>query len=135
PTMRKWWAVPTLPLPLTGTESALIRTNTMVEDRLIIEPRSSFSALNLREVWQYRDLLATLAGRDIKLRYKQTALGIAWVIVQPLMAAAIFAFVFGRVARLSSDGIPYFVFAYAGLLGWNAFNSTLTRASACLVGN
>lgn len=102
---------------------------------LVLEPRSGWAALNLLEVWQYRDLLFTLAGRDVKLRYKQTALGIVWVILQPLMAAAIFAFVFGRVAKLPSDGLPYFVFAYAGLLGWNAFNSTLTKASACIVEN
>jgi len=107
----------------------------MTESRTIIEPRSRFATLNVREIWEYRDLLWTLSGRDIKLRYKQTALGVAWVIAQPLIAAAIFAFVFGRVAKLSSDGLPYFLFAYAGLLGWNVFNSTLTKVSACLVGN
>jgi lipopolysaccharide transport system permease protein len=102
---------------------------------LVIEPRSGWSALHLLELWQYRDLLLTLAGRDVKLRYKQTALGVIWVILQPLLAAAIFAFVFGKVAKLPSDGLPYFLFAYAGLLGWNAFNSTLTKASACVVDN
>jgi lipopolysaccharide transport system permease protein len=107
----------------------------MTEARLIIERRSRFAALNFRELWQYRDLLWTLAGRVIKLRYKQTVLGVAWVIAQPLIAAAIFAFVFGRVAKLPSDGVPYFLFAYAGLLGWNVFNSTLTKVSACLIGN
>jgi lipopolysaccharide transport system permease protein len=102
---------------------------------LVIKPRSGWTALNLLEIWQYRDLLLTLAIRDVKLRYKQTALGVAWVILQPLLAAGIFSFVFGAVAKLPSDGLPYFVFSYAGLLGWNAFNSTLTKASACIVGN
>lgn len=94
-----------------------------------------WAALNLRELWQYRDLLLTLAERDVKLRYRQTALGVVWVILQPLLGALIFAFVFGRVANLSGGGVPYIVFAYAGLLGWNAFNSTLTKASSCIVGN
>jgi lipopolysaccharide transport system permease protein len=102
---------------------------------LIIRPTSGWSALNLREVWQFRDLLFTLAGRDLKLRYKQTALGVIWVILQPLMAAGIFAFVFAKVANLSSDGVPYFLFAFTGLLGWNLFANTLTKASGCLIGN
>ena len=102
---------------------------------LVIKPRSGWAALDLRELWQYRDLLLTLAIRDVKLRYKQTALGVTWVVLQPLLAAAIFTFVFGKVAKLPSDGLPYFIFAYAGMLGWNAFNSTLTKASACIVSN
>ena len=102
---------------------------------LVIKPTSGWQALDLREIWQYRDLLMTLAMRDVKLRYRQTALGVVWVILQPLLGAAIFAFVFGRVAKLPSDGVPYFLFAYAGLLGWNAFSSTLTKASAVLVGS
>jgi lipopolysaccharide transport system permease protein len=71
----------------------------------------------------------------VKLRYRQTALGVLWVVLQPLLAAGIFALVFGRVANLPSEGAPYFLFAFAGLLGWNLFSSTLTRASTCLVGN
>ncbi|HZO90238.1 MAG TPA: ABC transporter permease [Chthonomonadaceae bacterium] len=102
---------------------------------LVIRPTSGWQALNLRELWQFRDLLITLAIRDVKLRYRQTALGALWVVLQPLIAAGIFAFVFGRVARMPSDGVPYFLFAYAGLLGWNAFNSTLTKASNCMVQN
>lgn len=102
---------------------------------MVIEPRSGWSALNLIELWRYRDLLVTLAIRDVKLRYKQTALGVIWVILQPLLAAGIFTFVFGTVAKMPSEGLPYFVFSYAGLLAWNAFNSTLTKASASVVGN
>jgi lipopolysaccharide transport system permease protein len=86
-------------------------------------------------MWQFRDLLLALAERDVKLRYKQTALGVIWVVLQPLLGAGIFTFVFGRVAKFDSGGIPYFIFSYAGLLGWNAFNSTLSKGSACVLLN
>jgi lipopolysaccharide transport system permease protein len=76
-----------------------------------------------------------LGVRDIKLRYRQTVLGIAWVIFQPLLAAGIFSIVFGTIAHLSSNGTSYFVFSYAGLLAWNVFSSTLLKASGSVVGN
>ncbi|MBV9471211.1 MAG: ABC transporter permease, partial [Abitibacteriaceae bacterium] len=100
-----------------------------------IEPRSGLQAINLRQLWRFRDLLLTLAERDIKLRYRQTALGIIWVILQPLIAAGIFSFVFGGLAKMPSGGIPYFVFSYAGLLGWNVFSNTLTKCSTVLIQN
>ncbi|HVE94433.1 MAG TPA: ABC transporter permease [Acidimicrobiales bacterium] len=87
------------------------------------------------ELWMTRDLLLILAGRDIKLRYRQTVLGAAWVVVQPLLAAAIFAFIFGRVARLPSEGVPYFVFAFTGFVLWNFISQVITRVTASLVGN
>ena len=102
---------------------------------LSLRPSRGWSALNLRELWAFRDLLFTLAGRDLKLRYKQTALGVIWVVVQPLLAAGVFSFVFGSVAKLPSGGIPYFPFAFAGLLGWTFFSNVLTKVGACLVGN
>jgi len=102
---------------------------------LLIEPRAGWQALSVKELWQYRDLLMTLAWRDVKLRYRQTALGVIWVVLQPLIAAGLFSFVFGKVAKLPSDGLPYFLFAYAGLLGWSAFSSTLTKSSGCLLQN
>lgn len=109
---------------------------TTVKPLVTIRPSSGWAALNLAEIWQFKDLLLTLAGRDVKLRYRQTALGVIWVVLQPLIAAGIFSFVFGKVAGLKSPGaIPYFVFSYAGLLGWQAFSSTLNKASSCLVGN
>ncbi len=101
----------------------------------VIRPKSGWQALNLGELWQSRDLLLMLALRDVRLRYKQTALGVAWVVLQPLISAAIFAFVFGKIAKLPSDGAPIFVFAYAGMLAWNLFSTTLTKASMSLVGN
>jgi len=102
---------------------------------LTIRVRRGWARLEAGDLWRFRDLLWALAGRDLKLRYKQTALGILWVVLQPLVAAMVFAFVFGRVAKLPSGGIPYTVFAFAGLLAWNFFNNVVTKASACLVGN
>ena len=107
-----------------------------IRTHVTIRPGSGWAALNLRELWDYRDLMITIAVRDIKLRYRQTALGAVWVILQPLMAAGIFSFVFGRVAKLKGDGdTPYFIFAYAGLLAWNLFSSALQRANGSLLGN
>lgn len=101
----------------------------------IIEPTSGFQALGLREIWQFRDLLITLAGRDVKLRYRQTALGIIWVVLQPLIAAGILSFVFNRVAKLPTGNIPPIAFSYASLLAWGVFNNTLTKCSVVLVQN
>ena len=89
----------------------------------------------LGETWQARDLLYTFADRDLRLRYRQTALGVVWVVLQPLIAAGIFTFVFSTVAHLSSEGKPYMLFTFAALSGWNLFSGILTRASGCLVGN
>ena len=100
-----------------------------------IRPPGAWSSFELRELWNYRDLFWALAVRDVKLRYKQTALGVMWVVLQPLLAAGVMSLVFGAVAKLPSDGIPYFVFAYTGMVAWQAFNSTLTKATACVVGN
>jgi lipopolysaccharide transport system permease protein len=76
-----------------------------------------------------------LAMRDVKLRYKQTALGVIWVVLQPLLTAGILSFVFGTVAHMKSGNIPYFIFSFAGLMGWNLFSAVLTKAGGSLVGN
>ena len=102
---------------------------------LKIVPPSGWAALKLHDVWRFRDLLMALASRDVKLRYKQTALGVIWVVLQPLIAAAVFAFVFIRVAQLPTDGVPSLLFMYVGLLGWNLFSGTVTKISVCLTGN
>jgi lipopolysaccharide transport system permease protein len=91
--------------------------------------------LDLGELWRYRDLWLTLALRDVKLRYRQTALGVAWVVLLPLLASGIFTLVFGVVAKLPTDGSPYFLFVFAGYLGWNAFQNTLQRCGISLIGN
>ena len=109
---------------------------TLPPPTLSIRPPKGWQPLDLAELWRFRDLLTTLAGRDLKLRYKQTALGVIWVVLQPLMAAGIFAVVFGGVADLKAPGgLNYFVFSFAGLLGWNLFSNTLTKTSGSLVGN
>jgi lipopolysaccharide transport system permease protein len=100
-----------------------------------IRPRNGWIRLDIAELWRFRDLLLALASRDLKLRYKQTALGVVWVVLQPLVAAFVFAFVFGKVAKMPSAGVPYVIFAFAGLLAWNLFNNVVTKTSACLVGN
>jgi lipopolysaccharide transport system permease protein len=100
-----------------------------------IRPPRDWEALDLSGLWRFRDLLLALAVRDIKLRYRQTLLGVLWVILQPLLGAGIFAFVFGRVAGLDSGGQPYVLFAYAGLLAWNLFNGVVLKASGSLVAN
>lgn len=102
---------------------------------LTIRPSGRWAALNLGDVWQFRDLLMTLAMRDIKLRYRQTAMGAAWVVLQPLIASLIFFVIFSRVAHMPTDGLPAFAFIFAGQLAWNAFATTLTKSSASLVGN
>lgn len=103
---------------------------------IIIEASRGWVKLNLREVIEFRDLLYVLAIRDIKLRYRQTALGPVWVILQPLLAAGVFTFVFGGIAKLSAPGhMNYYLFAYSGQLGWNLFSGTLTKIGSSLVGN
>jgi len=98
-----------------------------------IRPVKGWAGLNLADLWHYRELLWILALRDVKLRYKQTVLGIIWVILQPLLAALIFAVIFGRLAKLPTDGLPYILFAYAGLVGWNYFSGAVERAGSSLI--
>ena len=100
-----------------------------------IEPSRSWVALNLRDLWHYRDLLYILTQRDVKVRYKQTILGAAWAIIQPLLTMLIFTVFFGNLAGLSSDNVPYPLFAYAGLLPWTFFSNALTSSGNSLVGN
>lgn len=102
---------------------------------LRIEPSRGWVALRLPELWEYRELLYFLTWRDIKVRYKQTALGAAWAIIQPVFTMLVFSLFFGRLAKVPSDGIPYPLFAYAGLLPWNFFANGLTQSSDSLVGN
>ncbi|MFB3817849.1 MAG: ABC transporter permease [Candidatus Methylomirabilales bacterium] len=100
-----------------------------------IQPTQGLFPLGLRDVWGYRELLYFLAWRDIKVRYKQTAIGAAWAVLQPLIAMAIFTVVFGHFARIPSDGLPYPPFALAALLPWNFFAQALGRGAASLVAN
>lgn len=104
-----------------------------IKPHVRIRPVLGWSALRLDELWEFRDVMVMLAWRDVKLRYKQTALGVVWVVLQPLVAGAIFAVVFGHFARLPSGGKPYALFVFSGLLGWNLFAGVLQRAGNSLV--
>lgn len=102
---------------------------------LILEPSQGFVRLNLREVWTYRDLLFFLIWRDVKVRYKQTALGAAWAILQPVMTMLVFSVFFGHFANMPSDGVPYPIFAFAALLPWQLFAYALGESANSLVGS
>ena len=102
---------------------------------LIIEPSKGWVSLKLGELWQYRELLFFLIWRDVKVQYKQASLGIAWAIFQPLLTMVIFSIIFGQLANLPSEGVPYPVFSYAALLPWQLFSGALSRSTSSLVGN
>ena len=98
-------------------------------------PSSGVVAVRFRELWAYRELLYFLVWRDIKVRYKQTLLGAAWAIVQPLLTMVVFTLFFGQLANVPSDGIPYPLFAFSGLVPWMLFSYSLTESSGSLVSN
>ena len=102
---------------------------------LFIRPSKGWIALKLGELWEYRELLYFLTWRDVKVRYKQTVLGAAWAIIQPLFTMVIFSFFFGKLARMPSDGIPYPIFSYAALVPWQFFANGLSASSNSLVGS
>jgi lipopolysaccharide transport system permease protein len=102
---------------------------------VVVRPPERWPGLGFRELWAHRELFWLLLCRDLKLRYRQTLLGVTWVILQPVMAIAVFAVVLGRLVRVPSDGIPYPLFAYAGLLPWMFFASAVTTGTASLVGS
>jgi len=100
---------------------------------IMIKPQKGWIPVNLRELWHFRDLLYFLSLRDIKVKYKQTALGAAWAILQPFLTMIVFSILFGKFAKVPSDGIPYPIFVYAGLLPWNYFSSALSSSGNSLV--
>jgi lipopolysaccharide transport system permease protein len=100
---------------------------------ITIRTSGGWADLNLREFWNYRELLYFLTWRDVRVRYKQTVLGAAWAILQPLASMLIFAVFFGKLAKVPSDGIPYPLFAYAGLLPWTFFSNAITNSGNSLV--
>jgi lipopolysaccharide transport system permease protein len=99
----------------------------------IVEPRKAFWDLELGSLWEYRELLYFLVWRDIKVKYKQTALGVAWAVLQPILATLIFSIFFGRLAHIPSDGVPYPVFVYVAMVPWQYFANALTESSNSLV--
>lgn len=102
---------------------------------VLIHPGRGLFHLDFGELWQYRELLFILIWRDVKVRYKQTVIGAAWVILQPLMTMVIFTVVFGNFAKIPSDGLPYPVFSYTALLPWTYFSQALGRSGVSLVGS
>jgi len=107
----------------------------LTEPLVRIRPAASWVPLNFKQVWAYRELLYFLMWRDVKVRYKQTVLGAAWAIIQPLFTMLIFTLFFGRLAGVPSDNVPYPVFVYAGLLIWTFFSNALANSGNSLVGN
>lgn len=103
--------------------------------RTIVQPPGRWNLPNWRELWAAREIFIRFGQKDILLRYRQTAVGVAWVFVQPLVSAGVFTIVFGGIAQLPSGDVPYFIFAFAGQLGWNLFNSFISRAAGSLVSN
>ena len=99
----------------------------------IIQARKGWLAINWTELWHYRELLFFLTWRDIKVRYKQTVLGAAWAVIQPLFSMVIFSIIFGNFAKIPSDGLPYPIFVYAGLLPWTFFANSVSQSSLSLV--
>ncbi len=102
---------------------------------LVIRPTSGWPSLDLPGLWEYRELLYFLTWRDIKVRYKQTALGIAWAVIQPFMIMVVFSIFFGHLAKVPSDGFPYPIFAFSALLPWQLFAHALSESSNSLVAN
>jgi lipopolysaccharide transport system permease protein len=116
-------------------ENALAPNHALPEPTVRIRPSRGWVALNLGELWAYRELLYFLVWRDVKVRYKQTVLGIAWVVIQPVASTLIFTVIFGNLAHMPSDNLPYAVFAMAGLVPWNYFSGAFARGGASLVGS
>jgi lipopolysaccharide transport system permease protein len=104
-------------------------------ETIYIKPSTGLAALNLRDLWTYRELIFFMIWRDIKVRYKQTLLGAAWAVIQPVLTMLVFNFIFGTVAKVNTEGIPYPIFSYTALLPWGLFTSALNNASRSLTSN
>ncbi|BBB49441.1 ABC transporter permease [Pelolinea submarina] len=119
---------------VSGKQSVEERSVTRTEARkIIIRPTSGWAALNLRDLWVYRELVYFMTWRDLKVRYKQTALGAAWAILQPFLTMVVFSIFFGNLAGVPSDGVPYPIFSYTALIPWTLFSKALQDASRSLV--
>lgn len=105
------------------------------EDKIVIVPTKGWRMIDFSELWRYRDLLWILALRDIQVRYKQTVLGCAWALIQPLAGMVVFSIIFGRWAKVPSEGYEYPIFVYAGLLPWTFFANSLTASGNSIIGS
>ncbi len=120
--------------PVSG-DAAVVAQPRLEPPTVVIEPTSGWLSLGMREIHEYRELLYFLVWRDVKVRYKQTLLGAAWAILQPTLTMIVFSLLFGKLASIGSDGLPYPIFAYAGLLPWTFFAQGLSHSSESLVGS
>ena len=102
---------------------------------IYIKPTTGLAALNLRDLWVYRELVVFMIWRTLKVRYKQTMLGASWAVIQPLMTMIVFNFIFGNIAKVPTDNIPYPIFSYTALLPWGLFTNALNQASRSLTAN
>lgn len=125
-----------LPPTTQGNQITNPETHHLPDEPLVtIEANKAWSMAELRDLWAFRELLYFLTWRDVKVRYKQTELGVAWAILQPLLTMLIFTLFFGRLAGVPSDNVPYPIFAYAGLLPWTFFANAITNSGNSLVGS
>jgi len=115
------------------SETALTRKKEL--ETIVLRPSRGWSRLNLFDLWLYRELIFFLTWRDLKVRYKQTVLGAAWAILQPLLSMVVFTFFFGNLLEVDSEGVPYQIFSYTGLLPWGLFSKALADAGRSLVTN
>jgi lipopolysaccharide transport system permease protein len=120
---------------MTPSQGANAVSTQSTESVILIRPSKGWVPFNLRNLWEYRELLYFLVWRDVKVRYKQTALGAAWAILQPFLTMIVFSIFFGRLAGIPSDGIPYPIFTYTALLPWQLFSHALIESSNSLVTN
>ena len=124
-----------MPTETVVEEVSLREESVATSHELWIRPSHGWVSLRLKDLWDYRELLYFFVWRDIKVRYKQTALGAAWAIIQPLFTMLVFSLAFGKLAKMPSDGIPYPLFAYTALAPWSFFAQGLTQSADSLIGN
>ena len=123
------------PSSLTALEKGAPAKALWPEPTVVIQPGRHLFALDINAIWEYRELLYFLVWRDLKIRYRQSVIGVGWVILQPLLTMIVFTAVFGNFVGVPSDGLPYPIFIFSALLPWNLFANSLSRGSASVVGN
>ncbi len=114
------------------TETSIAQSD---PDTIILRPSRGWSALNLADLWRYRELIFFLTWRDLKVRYKQTVLGVAWAVIRPVITMVIYSLIFGNLAQLDSEGVPYSIFTYVALLPWQLFSKAMNDAGRSMVSN
>ncbi|MDQ6989286.1 MAG: ABC transporter permease, partial [Mariprofundaceae bacterium] len=118
----------------TGAKVAGMQQEDIASSQMtVIEPAKGWRTLDLKELWAYRELFVVLTQRDIKVRYKQTVLGVVWALLQPVLTMLIFTIVFGGLAKIPSDGYPYAIFVFAALLPWMFFANAVSASSSSLI--